>query len=159
VPRLSAIPIELSHEYRDTFVAERHSSLQGHLGMLNDLRERLRQMQVRGMGAIRGPEIRPEAAGQPAISLDLDDLYLADEPVELRAELVNSQTDPEGIIALVEPVETAGSARRYHFVESPEGWTLRLHDLPAGLYRVEVETQRADPGVLAAVHDVFEVVR
>ncbi len=28
VPRLSAIPIELSNEYRDTFFAERHSSLQ-----------------------------------------------------------------------------------------------------------------------------------
>src|SRR3989442_5952433 len=38
VPRLSAIPIEMSEEYRDTFVAERHSYLQGNDKIFNIIR-------------------------------------------------------------------------------------------------------------------------
>ena len=39
--RASAIPIELSSEFRDTFVSERHGALRVNDGLLADLRERL----------------------------------------------------------------------------------------------------------------------
>ncbi|CAM5590465.1 hypothetical protein KAURM247S_01962 [Kitasatospora aureofaciens] len=89
VPRASAIPIELSEAYRDTFVPERHSSLQCNAAILADVRGRLEQSQVRGLGAIRGPQESPAAVERTAISLDVD-LYLPDEPVTIHAELVNT---------------------------------------------------------------------
>ena len=55
VPRASAIPIELSDAYRDSFVPERHGSLQCNRSVLDDVRGRLEQMQVRGLRAVRGP--------------------------------------------------------------------------------------------------------
>ncbi|PWT96406.1 MAG: lecithin--cholesterol acyltransferase, partial [Blastocatellia bacterium] len=46
VPRLSATPIELSEEYRETYFAEHHASLQNNDSVLADLSNRLRQMQT-----------------------------------------------------------------------------------------------------------------
>lgn len=159
VPYLSAIPIELSDEYRDSFVAEQHASLQGNSQVLNDLRNRLKQMQVRGLKAIRGPEISREVAERAAISLDLDDLYLAGEPVELRAKLVNPSQDPGALRARIEPVAAVGVTVEADFREDADGWALTVNALPPGLYQVEVRTRKAGPRAPTPVHDLFEVVR
>src|SRR5262249_20568932 len=46
VPRVSAAPIEIFGEYRETFFVERHGSLQNNQQLLDDLFQRLRQMQA-----------------------------------------------------------------------------------------------------------------
>jgi len=163
VPRASAIPIELSDAYRDSFVPERHGSLQCNRSVLDDVRGRLEQMQVRGLRAVRGPEESPAAAERPAIALDLDDLYVAGEPVTLRAGLVNAQGAPGPLRARIEPVavSSAGAtvaAAALEFTEGPDGWTLAPEELPPGLYRVEVRTAKAGPLAPPPVHDLFEVV-
>src|SRR5207248_385158 len=76
VPRLSAIPIEFSEAYYDTFVAERHGGLQRNPGCLDDVLTRIEQMQVVGLGDIRDAGIAPESAHAPALSIDVDDVYL-----------------------------------------------------------------------------------
>jgi hypothetical protein len=160
VPRASAIPIELSDAYRDSFVPERHGSLQCNRSVLDDVRGRLEQMQVRGLRAVRGPEESPAAAERPAIALDLDDLYVAGEPVTLRARLVNTQGAPGPLRARIEPVAvpSAGAAAALDFTDGPDGWTLALEELPPGLYRAEVRTAKAGPLAPPPVHDLFEVV-
>jgi len=158
VPRASAIPVELSEEYRDTFIAERHGSLQCNTTVLADIRERLRQMQVVGLGKVRGPEARLDAAGQAAISLDLDDLYLPDEPVVLRARLVDGEAPeqpPVGVIEAVTPGAAGGGPRP--FVEDGDGWMLTVEGLPPGVYRVEVGPAAWGPRSPGPVHDLFEV--
>jgi hypothetical protein len=159
VPRLSAIPIEMSEEYRDTYVPERHGSLQTNESVLADLLGRVQQMQVTGLGKIRGPEIRPKAAELSAISLDLDDIYVAGEPVELRARLVNvaEQRDYGALQAHIQAIHGTMSPMIPEFQEAAEGWSLRLEGLPSGLYRVEVRTAKGGPGSPPAVHDVFEI--
>lgn len=158
VPRLSAIPIELSEQYRDTYVPERHGSLQSNLEVLNDLRGRLEQMQVKGLREIRGPEVSQEAEGRPAISLDLDDLYLAGEPVELRAKLVNTSNTVGPLEARIEAV---GGERvttvKQEFREEGDDWVLRMEGLPPGLYRVAVRTVKAEPLAPKPVHDLFGI--
>ncbi|MGH8594404.1 MAG: lipase/acyltransferase domain-containing protein [Gammaproteobacteria bacterium] len=47
VPRVSAAPIEIFEDYRESFFVERHGSLQNNAQLLDDLCERLRQMQAR----------------------------------------------------------------------------------------------------------------
>jgi pimeloyl-ACP methyl ester carboxylesterase len=159
VPRASAIPIELSDAYRDSFAPELHGSLQCNRSVLDDIRGRVEQMQVRGLREIRGPEESPTAAERPAIGLDVDDLYTTSEPVTLRARLINVDRSPGPVRARVEPVDApaATPAQVMEFAEAPDGWTLVLEDLPPGLYRVEVRTAKAGAQAPPPVHDLFEV--
>jgi pimeloyl-ACP methyl ester carboxylesterase len=159
VPRLSAIPIELSTEYRDTFVPERHASLQCNKTVLADLLGRLQQMQVTGLGEIRGPKIKPLAAQKTIISLDIDDLYLVGEPVEVFARLDNAdQQDALGSVqASVQPVETAGSPFTKTFQLYEDVWKVILEGLSPGVYRIEVGPEKSGPGAPSPVHDVFEI--
>jgi pimeloyl-ACP methyl ester carboxylesterase len=159
VPYLSAIPIEISDEYRDSFVAERHGSLQNNSQVLKDLFNRLKQMQVKNLGSIRGALTSPEAAERAAISLDLDDLYLAGESVTLRAKLVNLSRDPGALKARIEPVAAVGITVESELRQTNDGWVLVINTLPQGLYRVEVRTRRSGPQAPTPVHDLFEVVR
>lgn len=159
VPMLSAIPIELSEKYHDTFFPERHGSLQRNTDVLKHLRSRLERMQVRGLPTARGPDEAPEAAEQPAISLDLDDLYVAGEPVQLRAQLLNvsEHVQAEPPEASIEPVDAESAAMKKTFQMEGDSWVLRLEGIPAGLYRLEVRTARAGAGAPPPVHDLFEV--
>ena len=159
VPRASAIPIELSTAYHDSFAPERHGSLQSNQAILNDLRGRLEQMQVRGLSAIRGPQVSPAAAERPALSLDLDALYLPGEPVCVRAELVNTAGDPWPLRATIEPVDVVGASgsSTVELAATPTGGELELTDLPPGLYRAEVRTASAGPGAPPPVHELFEI--
>jgi hypothetical protein len=159
VPRASAIPIELSDAYRDSFVAERHSSLQCNRSVLDDLRGRLEQTQVRGMREIRAPEESPAAAEGPGIALELDDLYLADEPVRFRARLVNARQPLGPLQAMIEPVDAPATASKQtlDFAEAPDGWAFTVEGLPPGLYRLRTHTAKGGPFAPQPVHDLFEV--
>jgi Lecithin:cholesterol acyltransferase len=133
VPRASAIPIELSDAYRDSFVPELHGSLQRNRSVLDDVRGRLEQMQVRGLREVRAPGESPAAAERPAVALDLDDLYVGGEPVTLRAQLVNVQGSPGPLQARIEPVGTpsVAPAPALEFTEAPDGWTLEVEGVAA----------------------------
>jgi pimeloyl-ACP methyl ester carboxylesterase len=163
VPRVSATPIELSDEFRETFVTERHASLQANDSILADIKERLLQMQARQRAPIRGPALRLDAAKRPALSLDLDDLYLPDEPVVVRATLVsdhggrpvNVRADISPPKARVEAAPRGGAPLFRAFVPADDGWLLRLDDLTPGLYRIEVQAELG--AARLKVRDLFEI--
>lgn len=158
VPRLSAIPIELSEDYQDTFVPERHGSLQNNGHVLADILGRLQQMQVRGLREIRGPEFSANAQARSALSIELDDLYLADEPVEIRAHLVNVKQEAGPLQVRLEPLsDNVGETRDEMFQEEGDVWVLRMKGLPPGLYRATVSTSKRGGNAPPSVHDVFEV--
>jgi pimeloyl-ACP methyl ester carboxylesterase len=167
VPRLSATPIELSDEYRETFLAERHASLQNNPHILGDLRERLKQMQATHLKHIRGPE---PATEPPAIRLNLDDLYLAGEPVELHVRLLVPApgtgdlqvcSEAGGIggapVARLEPVSEGGLPAEYALRPRGDSWGLTLEGLAPGLYRCAVRAGAAGHPAPSPVHDLFEV--
>ena len=161
VPRLSAIPIELSEASRETFLAEKHGSLQNNRRVLADLGERLKQMQTSDLSKIRAAEISPMVEERPAITLELDDLYLADEPVKLRAKLINMSESDGPPRARIEPVDREVSPIEGAFEtrKDEDGWVFTREDLAPGLYRVKVWTRTAGPQDPASVHDLFEVGR
>jgi len=158
VPRLSATPFELSDEYRETFFAERHASLQNNNDVLTDLSNRLRQMQT-SLAKFRGALPSPETAAQPAISLQLDDMYLADEPVVLRAKLINvsEQQQDTPPTARISQAHSAGQTIERKFQRVDSEWELVCEPLTPGPYRVEVFTSEFAPGAPSPVHDIFEV--
>lgn len=161
VPRVSAIPIELSEEYYDTFVPEQHGSLQSNETMLDELYERLKQMQVRGQQAVRNPVSSPAAARHSAISLDLEDLYVkGSEPVELRANLVNMPRSAGVLRAEIQALGNTSvprSTRPFHRLEG--GWVLSAEDLPVGIYRVTAFLDEEGSRVPSPVHGLFEIAQ
>jgi hypothetical protein len=154
VPRLSAIPIELSEEYRDTFVPERHAGLHNHKAVLQDIRERLVQMQTRGLGAIRGPSLT-DAEERAALSVDLEDLYEAGEAVTVTASVVNGSAN--AVIATLTPLIEGGQPFKRDFIEIENGFQLELTDAEPGGYRIEVATKEQGPAAPSSVHDLFVI--
>jgi len=137
VPRLSAIPVELSDEYRQTFFPERHGSLQRNDMVLTQVRSIIEQSQVVGLSAIRGADVDAAVGAQPAISLSLEDLYLPGEPVRFQVRLINvpgGQQPPEGRIETV-----AGTVvQTKTFSVEGDSWVAEVVGLPPGVYRLEV---------------------
>ena len=76
VPRVSAVPIEHSDAWLNTFVSERHASIQNHAGFLQDTGIVLFHSKVR-TGHIRGSVA---TARTPALSLRVEDVYRARDP-------------------------------------------------------------------------------
>jgi hypothetical protein len=98
-------------------------------------------------------------APQTAIGLSLDDLYLADEPIAMRARLIGLPPSATKLKAEIQAVTGDRSALSFDFVEQEKEWVLAIDDLPAGLYRVTVKTEISGEQAPSPVHDVFEVVR
>jgi hypothetical protein len=151
VPQVSAIPIELSNSMNNNFIAEMHGALQTQKQVLDDIRERLTLSQF-DLGAVK--------AAQGAISLSLEDLYLADEPIRFRARLLgNAGLMVTQLIATITAVSGDRSSIVQPFVQHGENdWELSI-ELPAGLYRIAVSPGEAGEAAATPVHDLFEVVR
>lgn len=160
VPRASAIPIELSEEYYDTFDPEQHGSLQAKATMLGELYERVRQVQVREQKEIREREAHPDAARQPAISLDLEDLYVQrSEPAELKASLINIPRFQGVLQAEIQAVGNTSFARitRHSVATKMDGHSPPRtcpRDLSRGRLSSHERTRVPPP-----VHDLFEIAR
>jgi hypothetical protein len=156
VPRLSATPVELSMEYRETYFAQRHASLQNDDGVLSDLRERLKQTQV-NLSAFRGAAPSVEASEKPAISLGLEDLYLPDEPVRMTAKLINV-SGPQLKAPTARITTDAGApVIERKFSGADDKWELVIDPLPEGCYRVTVLTDEFAAGAPLPVNDIFLV--
>lgn len=150
VPRVSATPIEISDDYRETFFAERHASLQSNGYALDDVRERIKQLQSNGTREIMSAW---RAGTRPAISLGLDDLYLPGESVLLYASVIGGRVP--GLIATIE--SGAAETTEKQFVATGSGWSLRLEGLSPGLYRVRVSSTSGGDAQPMPVRDVFEI--
>ena len=151
VPRVSATPIEVEHEENAMFAAQRHASLQNDDPVLAQLAGILSGLHLE-LAAFRAPPT-------VGLSLDVDDVYEAGEPVTVKARPERESTDT--LLAVVEdasqppdsqhPVELARAPLR----PGDEGWhSVELPPLPDGAYRVTV----LGGGMVAPVTDVFAVV-
>ncbi|MEM7714359.1 MAG: lecithin--cholesterol acyltransferase [Cyanobacteria bacterium P01_A01_bin.68] len=149
VPQVSAIPIELSNSFNNNFIAEKHGSLQNSNQILEDLLNRLKTSQF-DLGAVRAP--------QSAINLSLDDLYLADEVVKMRARVISQFPISGKLKAIITSVFDEANTFNFDFEEQEKEWILNVDDLKPGLYRLRVETANSGQQFPTPVHDVFEVV-
>ena len=98
-------------------------------------------------------------APQTAISLSLDDLYLAEEAITMRARLVGLPNAATKIKAEIQVVSGDRPSLSLDFVEQEKEWVLAMDHLPSGLYRVTVKTETGGEETPSPVHDLFEVVR
>ncbi len=163
VPYISAIPIELTSEYRQTYIAERHSSIQNHGQLLDQLCNLIGAMQVRGTQNFENPGIGDVSQKRAAISLDIDDVYLPGEVIEFRATIRDASEDFGKLKARITSVWDEDFSLRADFQKQDGQWVLHLdpNDFPTvGLHRVEVKVHKGNlNGVPTAVHDLFEVIK
>jgi hypothetical protein len=180
VPKLSAIPIDLSEDRRETYFAEQHASLQNNDNVLVDLVERLSGAQGKGLSDIQAFEDllgrdretefdfrlqddddRLPVDSRPWIGLDCQDLYLSDaESVEIFAT-TNPSVPTQQIEAVVQRVEAGVKSQPVSYIfeaRSSSSWKLRLDGLPAGRYRARVQAKgsAADPNSVTAVFEVAD---
>lgn len=152
VPKVSAIPIERSQALDNFFIAEKHGELQNQAQVLDSLLNTLRMSQYNLSDVRKGEP-------QTAISLSLDDLYLATEPISMRARLIGLPNSTTKLKADIEAVSSDRPTLMLDFVEQEKEWVLAIEDLQPGLYRVRVRTENSSEQAPTPVHDVFEVVR
>ncbi|MBW4527746.1 MAG: lecithin--cholesterol acyltransferase [Phormidium tanganyikae FI6-MK23] len=152
VPKVSAIPIERSQELDNFFIAEQHGGLQNQAQVLDNLLNTLRMSQYNLSDVRKGEP-------QTAIGLSLDDLYLANEPITMRARLVGLPNSATKLKADIESVSGDRPALSLDFVEQEKEWVLAIDDLQPGLYRVKVRTENNSEQAPTPVHSLFEVVR
>ena len=149
VPRISAIPIELSNSFDNNFIAETHGSLQNQNQILDDLLNRLKLSQF-DLGAVR--------ASSSAISVSLDDLYLTSEPIKMRARVISNSPGFGKLKATITSVSYEGTFINLDFKRQEKEWVLAIDDLKPGLYRLQVATENSGEQFPTPVHDLFEVV-
>lgn len=155
VPELSATPIELSDDSRETFFAERHGSLQNNPYVLEGLYRCLKRLQVRGLKELRGDWADSEH--RPQLSLDIDPLYLPGEPVQFRAQVLGQSAATLSLKARLEGVTVDYSTREYEFLKGADNYELKLEGLHPGSYRVKVVTSQGGPHTPISVSEVFEI--
>jgi len=148
VPKVSSIPIELSSNMENFFIAEQHGGLQNQQQVLENLLNILRLSQF-DISGIRAPE--------KAISLSGDDLYVPDEQISFRAKLIG--VDGYQLKANIESVSSDRPSLNLDFAQQETEWTLAIDDLPTGLYRITVSAEGSGDSAPTPVHDLFEVVR
>ena len=159
VPYLSAIPIELTTEYRQTYIAERHGSVQNHGQVLDQVCTLMAAMQVRGAENFQNPGIDEVAKDSAAISLEVNDLYSAAEVVELRAKIIDSTADFGKLRAKITSASDESiPTQRVEFQEHSGQWISHLENLLPGLYRVEVNTENKGASAPGSVNGLFAVI-
>ncbi|MEL7333379.1 MAG: lecithin--cholesterol acyltransferase, partial [Cyanobacteria bacterium J06560_2] len=159
VPKISAIPYELSTSFNNRFIAETHCALQNQVQVLQGLRAAIGMPQFAGAANVR---TIPNTIG-----LAVDDLYLPNEPLTLEARVI-AYPKIFGLKAVVTPAFGEGATLMAAFEEmrfpsaeasASQHWSLTIDSLPAGLYRVTVSAEGLPPQLLPPpVHSLFEVV-
>ncbi len=167
VPQISAFPIEFSD--RDvleipSFVAESHCSLQNQPAILINLLKKLQISQstsgtledIRGRGQEKGRSIKTVTKG---ISLLLEDLYLQDEPIVIKAKTNPGNEDFGALKGHIVCVSGDRPAVEVNFVDSSDEWLISPEDLSLepGLYRLKVTTEKRGEDAPNPVNDLFEV--
>jgi hypothetical protein len=150
VGQLSAVPPEHSKDLHATYFAEKHSSIQANGNVLEHIIKLLEMTQIPNVPLRGVRNFLPTRRG--AISVQLDDLYAPDEPVIVRARVVDGE--PAQLEVRLRHSETQQSQTILLQGERDTWQHVTLEGLTPGLYRIQV---RAVSGSFDAVHDVFEV--
>lgn len=143
VPRVSAMPLEMTDARDGMFSSEIHASLQNAGAVLT---------QIGGLFTGGSVDLRAfQSVFPPRLGLDVEDVYAAGEPVTLRA-----RSGDENLLlqAAVTDAESGGNLRAVGFTGRDGEWRIaELAPLPPGLYRITL----GSPGIPETVTDVFAV--
>jgi pimeloyl-ACP methyl ester carboxylesterase len=143
VPRVSATPIELSGDPREMYASERHATLQNKPQVLTQLMGVLSREEI-DLSRYRDDFGRPK----PRVSLDVEDLYLSDEPITAR---IRCEEESYTVRAIVRNADTDEVVLHSDHIQGGEWAEIEFPPLPAGAYRITV----GEDAPVEAASDIF----
>lgn len=162
VPQASATPVQMEDIEMLSmvnYIAESHGALQKQPNTLLNLLKRIQAAQTVSQEDVRGAVegIAPRGIrGLQGIGLSLEDLYLVNEPITMRAK-VSGGASFNSVIAEITCVSHNRPAIARDFTSENGTWVMAMDNLEAGLYRVKVQLDNTDGDAPNPVHDLFEV--
>lgn len=162
VPQVSATPVQMGDLEALSlvdYIPETHGALQIQRDTLLNLLKRIQSAQSATLENVRGSveEIVPRGIrGIKGIGLSIDDLYLIDEPIALRAK-VSEGASFNSLTAEIVCVSHHRPPLVQNFIPENGRWVMTTDNLEAGLYRVKVQTDNTSEEAPNPVHDLFEV--
>jgi pimeloyl-ACP methyl ester carboxylesterase len=157
VPRVSAVPIELSNEFRETFIGQRHASLQVNEHVVTEIASKLLQLQAGGdLANVRAAAVQRQRRA-PTLSLDLDDAYALGAPITLRAQTVDYAEPVAALTATVTSLSD-GSTQQLSLSWSGDDYKTTIENLPAGDYEIRLSSPDVFPRTAETLLDLFEVM-
>lgn len=163
VPQVSATPVQMTDlnvlALAD-YIAESHGALQSQPDTLLNLLKRIQSVQVASLADVRGgiATVAPRGArGVKGIGLALDDLYLPNEPITMRARVAQG-TSFNSLTAEITSVSEDRPAIVGNFtIENNGTWVMTTANLADGIYRVRVKTDNTSETAPTPVHNTFVV--
>lgn len=137
VPRVSAIPIEMSATRREIYAAEMHGSLQNADGPLSNVKGTLTRGRL-DLGRFRAPA--PPAA---TLTLEMDDVVLPGEPMVVRAKASKDSSRIE--VQLTHLADGKLLAGDLAAVAGSPWRQASFNGLAPGAWRVRIAAQGASP--------------
>jgi pimeloyl-ACP methyl ester carboxylesterase len=163
VPRVSATPVQMKDLdvlALTDYIAESHGALQNQPDTLLNLLRRIQSTQVASLEDVRGgvEAVAPRGSrGVKGIGLSLDDLYLTNEPITMRAKVAEG-TSFNSLTAEISCVSEDRPVIVRNFTAENGTWVMQMDNLPAGVYQVKVQTDNTSEDAPNPVHNSFVVI-
>jgi pimeloyl-ACP methyl ester carboxylesterase len=143
VPRVSATPIELSDDPREMYASERHATLQNKDQVLTQLVGILSREEI-DLGAFKDMFGR----AKPRVSLEVDDLYVTEEPITAR---IRCEEESYSVRAVIHDADSGDVVSYTEPIQGGDWADVELPPLPTGSYRIAV----GEDAPVESVSDVF----
>ena len=162
VPQVSATPVQMNDidaiAIAD-YIAEGHGALQNQPSVLLNLLKGIQTAQTPSAGDVRGAVksvSRGTRSGLRGIGLTLEDLFLVEEPITMRAK-VSGESSFSALTAKIKCVSEERPVITRNLASEAGTWTLAIEALDAGLYEVTVQTDNMSESAPPPVHSLFSV--
>jgi Lecithin:cholesterol acyltransferase len=162
VPQVSGIPAQMGDidvlSLVD-YIAESHGAIQNQSDTLLNLLKKIQSAQTTFLEDVRGgiEAVAPRGArGLKGIGLSLDDLYLLNEPITMRAKVAAGKAF-NSLTAEITCVSHDRPAIVRDFTAENGTWVMATDHLAAGIYRVKVQTDNNSEDAPNPVHNSFVV--
>jgi hypothetical protein len=152
VPFVSAIPIEMSETYRDSFFTVTHGAIQNSPVVLEHLSGLLTRMQL-SLAQFKGVPSPKDPSLETALSLDVPDFVEAGNPLNIEAAAYNAD-DSVALSAHIQPLSNTEPSQNIPLVREEDNWHAVVDALNPGYYRLTVSGN--SPNIIP-VSDLFVV--
>lgn len=163
VPQVSATPVQMTDQEALSivdYIAESHGALQNQPNVLLNLLKGIQNAQTASLEDVRGAVesvARGTRSGVKGIGLSLEDLYLVQEPITVRAK-VSGGVSFNYLTAEITCVSKERPVIRRNFINQDGTWVMTTEALEPGLYQVKVHTDNNSEDAPNPVHNLFEVI-
>ena len=162
VPQVSATPVQMKDIEALAivdYVAEGHGAIQNQPNVLLNLLKGIQSTQTESAADVRGAVkgvSRGTRSGIKGIGLAMEDLFLAKEPISLRAK-VSGAVNFSSLVAEIKCISEERPVITQNLANENGAWSMAMESLATGLYEMKVRTDNTGEDAPNPVHSLFSV--